>query len=285
MNRGNFAGRAGNNRGGPTFRGGSSNRGGPTYRGGPTNRGGPNKRKWVPDNKTFEGSLSEGQGFAFRLKQKVQHEYNKLLTKERRKKLQPKSQLKEEYPEHLRHLYEAESAKLKNEALTNRSKRSLARISVQSETQDTDSPVVKEADPQQAASTESTAGSGAVTDQGDGTAVKAEAPAAKEEQKEDSPDVAKSLPVIPMSNRMKRKLTRKSSYQVAQEEFQEANEKRKKKNEEFLTNKQNKETAIKKYKDKKKEMFQVLSRKTKKGQPNLNLQMEYLLQKIQGPQK
>ena len=122
-----------------------------------------------------------GQGFAFRLKQKVQHEYNKLLTKERRKKLQPKSQLKEEYPEHLRHLYEAESTKLKNEALTNRSKRSLARFSVQSETQDTDSPVVKEADTQQAASTESTAGSGAVTDQGDGTAVKAEAPALKAE--------------------------------------------------------------------------------------------------------
>ncbi|CAL8330457.1 unnamed protein product [Boreogadus saida] len=285
-----------NNRGagGPTFRGGPTDRGGPTYRGGPTNRGGPNKRKWVSDNKTFEGSLSEGQGFAFRLKQKVQHEYNKLRTKERRKKLQPKSQLKEEFPEHLRHLYEAESAKLKNEALTNKSKRSLGRIGVQSETQDTDGPVEvkEEADPQQAASTESTAESGAVSDQGAGTALKAEAsavkpeaPAATEEQKEDSPEPAKPLPVIPMSNRMKRKLTRKSSYQVAQEEFQEANEKRKKKNEEFLTNKQNKETAVKKYKDKKKEMFQILSKKTKKGQPNLNLQMEYLLQKIQGPQK
>ncbi|CAL8318419.1 unnamed protein product [Lota lota] len=249
MNRGNYAGRVGNNR----------------------QHGGPHKRKWIPDNKMFEGSVSEGQGFAFKRKQKVQHEYNKLLTKERKKKLQPKSQYTEEYPEHLRHLYMAESAKLKNEDLTNRSKRCLSRISGQSEN-NTDSTVVKDADTQQSTSKDSTTVRGAVTDHGEDSTVNPEAS-------------AKPLHIIPMSNRLKRKLTRKSSYQIAQEEFQEANEKRRKKNEEFLRNKQKKEEAIQKYKNKKKETFQVLSKKTKKGQPNLNLQMEYLLQKIQRPQK
>lgn len=54
---------------------------------------------------------------------------------------------------------------------------------------------------------------------------------------------------------------------------------------EYLKNKQQREEAIQKYKKKKMESFQILSKKTKKGQPNLNLQMEYLLQKIQGPGK
>lgn len=47
----------------------------------------------------------------------------------------------------------------------------------------------------------------------------------------DSSEPAKPSPSVPMSNRMKRKLTRKTSYQIAQEEFQEVNEKRRKKNE------------------------------------------------------
>lgn len=51
---------------------------------------------------------------------------------------------------------------------------------------------------------------------------------------------------------------------------------------EYLKNKQQKEEAIQRYKQKKMETFQILSKKTKKGQPNLNLQMEYLLKKIQG---
>lgn len=33
------------------------------------------------------------------------------------------------------------------------------------------------------------------------------------------------------------------------------------------------------------EVFKILSKKTKKGQPNLNLQMEYLLKKIQEKNK
>lgn len=54
---------------------------------------------------------------------------------------------------------------------------------------------------------------------------------------------------------------------------------------EYLKNKQQREEAIQNYKQKKREAFQMLSRKTKKGQPNLNLQMEYLLHKIQGTGK
>lgn len=54
---------------------------------------------------------------------------------------------------------------------------------------------------------------------------------------------------------------------------------------EYLKNKQQREEALQRYKQKKMETFQMLSKKTKKGQPNLNLQMEYLLQKIQGPGK
>lgn len=53
----------------------------------------------------------------------------------------------------------------------------------------------------------------------------------------------------------------------------------------YLQNKQQREEALQRYKQKKTETFQMLSKKTKKGQPNLNLQMEYLLQKIQGPGK
>lgn len=37
------------------------------------------KRKWVPEDKVFDGSLKEGQGFAFKRKEKIKHEYNKLL--------------------------------------------------------------------------------------------------------------------------------------------------------------------------------------------------------------
>lgn len=73
--------------------------------------------------------MSSGQGFAFSRKEKVRHEYNKLLRKGK-KKITPESKLlyKEEYPEHLRHLYLAEAQKLRNEAWTNRLNRSKLRM-------------------------------------------------------------------------------------------------------------------------------------------------------------
>ncbi|KAJ4924685.1 hypothetical protein JOQ06_003637 [Pogonophryne albipinna] len=174
---------------------------------------GVKKRKWVPDNKVFEGSVKEGQGFALKRKEKVKHEYNKLLRKEKRRTPASKALYKEEYPEHLRHLYVAEAEKLRNEAWTHRLNRTKQRL-------------------------------------------------------------------LPMSNRMRKKMQKKTSYEKTKEEFESVEEKRKKKKEEFLTDKQQRDEAIKKYKQKKEETFQILSKKTKKGQPNLNLQMEYLLQKI-----
>lgn len=74
-----------------------------------------------------------GQGFAFKRKQKLKHDYNKFLHKERKKKNQPLSTnlyTEERYPEHLRHLYVAEAEKLKNEAWTHRLNRSKLRMRV-----------------------------------------------------------------------------------------------------------------------------------------------------------
>uniref|UniRef100_UPI0037E8D67F thyroid transcription factor 1-associated protein 26 homolog n=1 Tax=Semicossyphus pulcher TaxID=241346 RepID=UPI0037E8D67F len=228
------------------------------------------KRKWVPENKLFEGSVKEGQGFALKRKQKVQHEYNKLLRKEKRKNPESKSLYKDEYPEHLRHLYMAEAEKLKNEAWTNRMNRSKLRMKgkeTREETGEHDAAAHQSeaADPDPEA-----AGGSELTDSVTGN------PEETATQEKES---------LPISNRMRKKMQKKTSYQKTKEEFESMKEKRKKKKEEHLKNQQQREEAIQKYKQKKIETFQMLSKKTKKGQPNLNLQMEYLLQKIQGTGK
>ncbi|XP_045927733.1 thyroid transcription factor 1-associated protein 26 homolog [Micropterus dolomieu] len=228
------------------------------------------KRKWVPEHKVFEGSVKEGQGFALKRKQKVKHEYNKLLRKERKKKPESKPLYKDEYPEHLRHLYLAEAEKLKNEAWTNRMNRSKLRMKGQEKGEETgvnDGAACQSdaADP----GAEVTGGS-ELTDSVTGNP---------------EPTAASEKESLPMSNRMRKKMQKKTSYQKTKEEFETVREQRKKKKEEYLKNKQQREAAIQKYKEKKMETFQMLSKKTKKGQPNLNLQMEYLLQKIQGPTK
>ncbi|KAM9823793.1 thyroid transcription factor 1-associated protein 26 homolog [Neosynchiropus ocellatus] len=203
------------------------------------------KGKWVPERKVFEGSVNEGRGFAFKRKEKVRHEYNKLLRKERKKQAgRTTPSFQEEYPEHLRHLYLAEAQKLKSEAWTNRVNRSKRRLKGHQagvdETED--------------------------ADRQDGV------PEAEEAEPKES---------LPMSNRMKKRLQRKTSYQTTKEEFEKAKEKKRLKKEKFLLDKQQREEAVERYKKKKQEAFQMLCKKTKKGQPNLNLQMEYLLQKIQ----
>uniref|UniRef100_A0A3B4EUA8 Coiled-coil domain containing 59 n=1 Tax=Pundamilia nyererei TaxID=303518 RepID=A0A3B4EUA8_9CICH len=229
------------------------------------------KRKWISDQKLFKGSVKEGQGFAFNRKQKVKHEYNKLLRKEKKKNPGSKNLYKEEYPEHLRHLYEAEAEKLKKEAWTNRVNRSKLRMKGQAkemgegdgEEEDDD-----EAQQTEAAGEEEVSGGSEL----------------KESVSRNQADLLVSTS-LPMSNRMRKKMERKNSYQKTKEEFERIQEKRRKKKEEYLKNKQQKEEAIQKYKQKKMETFQILNKKTKKGQPNLNLQMEYLLQKIQGSGK
>lgn len=79
-----------------------------------------------------------GQGFAFKRKEKVKHEYNKILRKERKKTPESKMLYKEVYPEHLKHLYMAEAEKLKNDAWTNRMNRSKLRIKRQTKLPDMD---------------------------------------------------------------------------------------------------------------------------------------------------
>ncbi|KAM8739776.1 thyroid transcription factor 1-associated protein 26 homolog [Acanthopagrus schlegelii] len=243
-----------------------------------TNAQGVKKRKWVPEHKVFEGNLKEGQGFAFKRKEKVKHEYNKLLRKERKKNPVSKSLYKVEYPEHLRHLYMAEAEKLRNEAWTHRMNRSKLRMKGKERGEERGEDEDDDDDDEAAAALQSEAvdpdpevtGGSELTD-----------------SVTENPDVTSTTDKesLPMSNRMKKKLLKKTSYQRTKEEFELLKEKRRKKKEEFLKSKKQREEAIEKYKQKKLETFQMLSKKTRKGQPNLNLQMEYLLQKIQGTGK
>ncbi|XP_074024321.1 thyroid transcription factor 1-associated protein 26 [Numenius arquata] len=77
------------------------------------------------------------------------------------------------------------------------------------------------------------------------------------------------------------KFKKKTSNQKAKEEYEKIKAERARKKEEVEKRKQQKEEAQRLYKQKKMEAYKILCKKTKKGQPNLNLQMEFLLQKIQ----
>ncbi|KAJ8007222.1 hypothetical protein DPEC_G00115290 [Dallia pectoralis] len=194
------------------------------------------KRKWVPEHKVFDGSIGEGQGFAFKRKEKVKHEYNKLLRKERRKNTEVKPQYKDEYPEHLRHLYEAEAEQLRIEAEANRINRTKARMGGRGggggPVEEKIAPMV--VDEVSATSTEPAADDVISPNQSDSSS---QPPAAAENLEKESP---------PMSNRSKKKMLRKTSYQKTKEEFESVKIKKQKKREEFLKNKQQKEEAIKK---------------------------------------
>ncbi|KAL1275617.1 hypothetical protein QQF64_035240 [Cirrhinus molitorella] len=84
---------------------------------------------------------------------------------------------------------------------------------------------------------------------------------------------------------IQKKQKKMSSYQKTKLEYERIKDERARKREEFLKDKAQREEALKKYKEKKKATYQLLKRKTKKGQPNLNLHMELLLQKIQAQRK
>ncbi|NXD88304.1 TAP26 protein, partial [Halcyon senegalensis] len=77
------------------------------------------------------------------------------------------------------------------------------------------------------------------------------------------------------------KFKKKTANQKAKEEYEKIKAERARKKEEAEKRKQQREEAQRLYKQKKMEAFKILSKKTKRGQPNLNLQMEFLLQKIQ----
>ncbi|XP_032804782.2 thyroid transcription factor 1-associated protein 26 [Petromyzon marinus] len=72
-----------------------------------------------------------------------------------------------------------------------------------------------------------------------------------------------------------------SSYQKAKQEFERINTEKANKAEEIQRRKEEREKAMKEHKQRRQETFRMLSQKTKKGQPRLQLQMEHLLSKIQ----
>ncbi|XP_025921890.1 thyroid transcription factor 1-associated protein 26 isoform X1 [Apteryx rowi] len=161
--------------------------------------------------------MFSGQGFAFQRKQKIQREYRKLLTRERKVGTQRDIQFTDTYPEHLKHLYLAEEEKLKKQ-------RKATNDSILSEE-----------------------------------------------------ELNKAVEPVTTERKFKKKM----SNQKTKEEYEKIKAERARKKEEAEKRKQQREEAQRLYKQKKLEAYKILSKKTKKGQPNLNLQMEFLLQKIQ----
>ncbi|XP_066490268.1 thyroid transcription factor 1-associated protein 26 [Tiliqua scincoides] len=85
----------------------------------------------------------------------------------------------------------------------------------------------------------------------------------------------------PKTNISRKKLGTKTSNQKAKEEYEKIKAEREAKKEAARKRREEREKAQKLYKQKKMEAYKILSKRTRKGQPNLNVQMEYLLQKIQ----
>ncbi|XP_006871904.1 PREDICTED: thyroid transcription factor 1-associated protein 26-like [Chrysochloris asiatica] len=204
------------------------------------------QRRWRSNHPNiFVGSVHEGQGFALRRKLKIQQSYKKLLWKKKKAETLQESQFTDRYPDHLKHLYLAEEERLRKQI--RKSHQPLPE-------EQTDQPLPEEQ-----------------TDQ----------PLPKEQCNIDQPQPEEQCGKTVNSFAFQKKNKRKTSNQKAQEEYAQVQAKRAAKKQEFERRKQEQEEAQRLYKKKKMEMFKILSKKTKKGQPNLNLQMEYLLQKIQ----
>ncbi|KAL0611380.1 Thyroid transcription factor 1-associated protein 26 [Plecturocebus cupreus] len=205
------------------------------------------QKTWRPNHpQTFVGSVREGQGFAFRRKLRIQKSYKKLLRKERKAQTSLESQFTDRYPDNLKHLYLAEEERLRKQP---------RKVDHPLSEQEVDQPLLeKQCNIHQAL----------FEDQ----------PGFDQSQPEQCSKTVNSF-TVPKKNK------KKTSNQKAQEEFEHIQAKRAAKKEEFERRKQEREEAQRRYKKKKMEVFKILNKKTKKGQPNLNLQMEYLLQKIQ----
>ncbi|XP_004583126.2 thyroid transcription factor 1-associated protein 26 [Ochotona princeps] len=200
------------------------------------------RRTWWPSHaQAFAGSLRQGQGFAFRRKLKTQQNYKKLQWKQKAAQGAPDSQFTDRYPEHLKHLYLAEEERLKK-----RPRKVERTVS--------EGPTAQPPREEQEGTDQALPGHQPKTEQSSKT-------------------------VSSITNSKKNK--KKTSNQKAQEEYEQIQAERAAKKQEFERRKQEREAAQRLYKKKKMETFKILSKKTKKGQPNLNLQMEYLLQKIQ----
>ncbi|NXS85464.1 TAP26 protein, partial [Erpornis zantholeuca] len=182
-----------------------------------------------------------GRGFAFRRKQKIERQYRKVLKKRRQVHSQQDNQFTDRYPEHLKHLYLAEEEKLKKRRRT----------------------------PDNSVSSEEKLNKAA-----DGCSVYGYVCLMIISVSRTC--IFSSRPVVPQEN-----FKNKTSNQKAKEEYEKIKAERARKKEEAEKRKQQREEAQRLYKQKKMEAYKILSKKTKKGQPNLNLQVEFLLQKIQ----
>ncbi|XP_052609213.1 thyroid transcription factor 1-associated protein 26 [Peromyscus californicus insignis] len=225
--------------------GGFASRGDGTPPGGFRNQSGK-RRTWRPSHQqAFRGSVREGQGFAFRRKLKIQQNYKKLLWKVKKAPVSQESQFTDHYPDHLKHLYLAEEERLRKQQ---------RKVGPPPSEDQVDQPLPEEeCNPEQTLS---------------------------EDPSSDRQPQPEQLYTV-NSDTIPKKKKKKTSNQKAQEEYERVQAKRAAKKFEFEMRKQEREEAHRLYKKKKMEAFKILSKKTKKGQPNLNLQMEYLLQKIQ----
>ncbi|XP_050575545.1 thyroid transcription factor 1-associated protein 26 [Bombus affinis] len=72
-----------------------------------------------------------------------------------------------------------------------------------------------------------------------------------------------------------------SAFHKARQEFLDKKNEERKQEEEAFQVRAEREEALKKYKEKRMQTYKQLSRKTKKGQPVMNVRLEMLLEKIQ----
>ncbi|NXR13104.1 TAP26 protein, partial [Semnornis frantzii] len=193
-----------------------------------------------------------GRGFAFRRKQKIERQYKKFLRKRRRVNSQQGDQFTETYPEHLKHLYLAEKEMLKK-------RRRAADDSVLSEEK-----LNKAAD--------------LVLEQ---VRCHYRVPPPGGDENEAEISVPRTCAFSYRSVITEGKFKKKTANQKAKEDYEKVKAEHARKKEEAEQRRQQREEAQRLYKQKKMEAYKVLSKKTKRGQPNLNLQVEFLLQKIQ----
>ncbi|NXH58898.1 TAP26 protein, partial [Rhabdornis inornatus] len=191
-----------------------------------------------------------GRGFAFRRKQKIEQQYRKLLKKRRQVPSRQDDQFTDTYPEHLKHLYLAEEEKLKKQRRT----------------------------PDDSASSEEKLNKAAefVLE-----TMRCHCIVWPPDGDENKAKIFLMFSIREWSVVTQGKFKNKTSNQKAKEEYEKIKAEHARKKEEAEKRKQQREEAQRLYKKKKMEAYKILSKKTKKGQPNLNLQVEFLLQKIQ----
>ncbi|XP_007523721.1 thyroid transcription factor 1-associated protein 26-like [Erinaceus europaeus] len=207
------------------------------------------RRTWRPYHmQTFMGSVREGKGFAFRRKMKIQQSYKKLLWRSKKAQASQESQFTDQYPDHLKHLYVAEEKRLRKQ---------LRKVY-----QPLSEEQVNQTLPEE---------------QGNSDKALSEEPCSIGKPQPEEAQYIKRVNSVGIP----RKNKRKTSNQKAQEEYEQVQAMRSAKRQEFERRRQEREEAQRLYKKRRMEVFKILNKKTRKGQPNFNLQIEYLLKKIQ----